>query len=170
MFFVFNLCIAFQVSGGVNREIKRIHIAIFQTDERAQSANWSIDEWAQGTDCSFTGDTQLVSSAKCSMRENKMLPDCHKRTTLTYFNGQLIRLILWCSSCLTVYASTTWSVNMLHIMFSQTNILKNYSNPFQLKSQDYSRGKLNLLPYKQRETMSDRCEWEDIEIIAYPPW
>lgn len=35
----FNLCIAFQVSGGVNREIKRIHIAVFQTDERAQSAN-----------------------------------------------------------------------------------------------------------------------------------
>lgn len=54
-------------------------------------------------------------------------------------------------------------------MFSQTNIIKNYSNPFQLKSQDYSRGKLNPLPYKQRETMSDRCEREDIEIIAYPP-
>lgn len=39
MFFVLNLCIAFQGSGGVNRDIRRIHIAVFQTDERAQSAN-----------------------------------------------------------------------------------------------------------------------------------
>lgn len=39
MFFIFNLCIALQGSGGVNRDIKRIHIAVFQTDERAQSAN-----------------------------------------------------------------------------------------------------------------------------------
>ncbi len=39
MFFNFNLCIALQGSGGVNRDKKRIHIAVFHTDERAQSAN-----------------------------------------------------------------------------------------------------------------------------------
>lgn len=39
IFFIFNLCITLQDSGRVNRDIKRIHIAVFQTDERAQSAN-----------------------------------------------------------------------------------------------------------------------------------
>lgn len=81
-------------------------------------------------------------------------------------DNELIRVILWCSSCLTVSASTC-----KHAPYTvgSHKYHRNDSNPFQLESQDYSRGKLNPLQYKQRETASDRCEWEDIEIIAYPP-
>ncbi len=105
----------------------------------------------------FYSNTQLVASAKSRMRGNNWLSDCHKKTKISMHND-LIRVILWWSSCL----NNKLCKHVPYTVCSHKQVSLKLLKSILIKiTRLFLGGELNPLQYKQQETMSDRCEWED---------